>query len=478
MAPGNARDHSEGLSTAHVPQLEKGPAYETVSTAGDPSDKDTWTTYRHDLERSGWTRATVGADIHRDWTTALGGRLSSLTVGPRNVYITKPETHTVYALDRATGRIVWNRCVGGPVDSPPTIARGVAVFGCRDGYVYCLRAADGELVWRFRAVPNQRLLVAQEEIESAWPVHGSVLVRNGLVWFAAGRSSYLDNGIWLDAVRLETGQPVVARRLDGRDAETWKALAQKSRGRMVRNLIPGTLPDILSASNDALFMRWTCFDEQGNVIPDVEPHLFSATGFLDATWWHRTYWQYGTWMRGGFGGWPQAARRVPAGRVLSITDDSIYGFGRAVYDVGNPDQSHAGHVGVVKDTYQDMGHIDYTQNPYRLFAALKPGAPGAIKRQPALKYAWTTAVPILARAMVRTNKTLWIAGPAAKSRNQGLAELPLVCPGQLLAVSPADGEIVSATPLDAAPVLDGLAATTGHLFIACTDGTVRHWRAE
>ena len=49
-------------------------------------------------------------------------------------------------------------------------------------------------------------------------------------------------------------------------------------------------------------MGWACFDREGKNVADVEPHLFSATGFLDDTWWHRTYWQYGVWFRGGFGG--------------------------------------------------------------------------------------------------------------------------------------------------------------------------------
>jgi len=50
---------------------------------------------------------------------------------------------------------------------------------------------------------------------------------------------------------------------------------------------PG-MPDILSAGDGLVYMRWMGLDGEGNVT-NVKPHLFSATGFLDDTWWHRTY---------------------------------------------------------------------------------------------------------------------------------------------------------------------------------------------
>ena len=62
------------------------------------------------------------------------------------------------------------------------------LFGSADGYVYCLRASDGELVWRFRGAPRDERLVAFEQLESLWPVHGTVLVQDGAAYFAAGLS--------------------------------------------------------------------------------------------------------------------------------------------------------------------------------------------------------------------------------------------------------------------------------------------------
>jgi hypothetical protein len=325
-------------------------------------------------------------------------------------------------------------------------------------------------VWRFRAAPEERLMMTEDGVESAWPVHGSVLVRDGLAWFAAGRSAYLDGGIRLYALNVASGEPVIEKRLDGRDPSCWTLAGDG--GRRGGNRMNGTLPDILSASDERIFMGWACFDSQGRLAADTEPHLFSATGFLDDTWWHRTYWQYGTWMRGGFGGWPQAARAVPAGRLLVDAGDALFGFGREKYDVGNPAGVHAGHVGVIKDGYQESGRVDHAQNPMRLFCCVKPtGGAGRGKPGP-IEFRWQKPVPMVVRGMVLANDTLLIAGPDAGQDRRGLALLGTPQPGRLWSVSAADSQKQAECKLTAAPVLDGMAAAAGRLYMATTDGSV------
>jgi hypothetical protein len=454
-------------------RVERGPAYDATHSRADEAAGDDWPTYRHDGQRSGCTNASLAAELRTGWHADLGGRLSSLTIAAGRVYLSRIDTHTLFALDTESGEIAWSFLAGGPVDSPPTVSGGLLTFGCRDGWVYCLRARDGELAWRFRAGPEDRRTIAFDGLESIWPVHGSVLTRDGLVWFAAGRSSYLDGGIRLFALQQSTGQLVVAKRLDGHDAASW-TMPKDARGRPIGDRIPGTLPDILSTRDNLLFMRWTCFNEQGELTGSVSPHLFSATGFLDDSWWHRTYWQYGSWMRGGFGGWPQAARQAPAGRLLVFDDERLFGFGRSQYDVGNPERVHAGHVGLIKDGYQDSGRIDLTQNPYRLFATQKPTtAKRATTKTNAGESGWQTIVPLLVRAMLLADKTLFIAGPDSGINNQRLSDLRAVQPGSLCAVSASDGSVLETLELPAAPVLDGMAAVNGRLVLACGDGVVR-----
>ena len=89
-----------------------------------------------------------------------------------------------------------------------------------------------------------------------------------------------------------------------------------------------------------------------------------------------------------------------------------------------------------------------------------------------VKYTWRVPVPMLVRAMVLAEKTLFIAGPPAGGQNRGLGELGGVSPGMLWAVSAADGKKLAEMPLDAAPVFDGLIAADGRLYMTTLDGGV------
>jgi hypothetical protein len=56
--------------------------------------------------------------------------------------------------------------------------------------------------------------------------------------------------------------------------------------------------------------------------------LFAPLGFLDDTWFHRSYWVHGRSFAGGHGGYYQAGKYTPSGRILVVDDDNVYGFGR------------------------------------------------------------------------------------------------------------------------------------------------------
>jgi len=423
--------------------------------------------------------------LEQVWQTKIEGKLTSLTVAAGKVFVSRVDAHTVYALNADSGEVVWRRTVGGPVDSPPTVYVGrisnpsrasdglethptaLCLFGCRDGWVYCLKADDGRLAWRFRAAPEDRRLVAMQNVESVWPVHGSVLVRDGKAWFAAGRSPFLDGGIRIYALNAASGKVVAEQTVFARGPQQFNTSRPQGGKGVTR---PG-LPDIMSACDGLIYMRWMAFDGEANIV-NVKPHLFSATGFLDDTWWHRTYWQYGTWMRGGFGGWPQAAQQAHTGRIMVAGDKRLFGFARTKYDAGNGGDVHAGHIGLVKRDYQDRGRIDPPRNPYRLYAAARPDPNKPGKRRRTEQLLWHTPVPVLVRAMLLADRTLFIAGPRADPDNRSLAELTHQQPASLLAVSADDGKTLAKCNLASAPVFDGMAATAGRLFMTTTDGSV------
>ncbi|MDY0168923.1 MAG: PQQ-binding-like beta-propeller repeat protein [Thermoguttaceae bacterium] len=396
-------------------RLEKGPAYDDVAVqaAGGAAKSvvDEWPTYRADAARSGAARTTVPDDSRLLWETDLGGRLTSPVVAGGKLFVAAVDAHTVYALDAASGEVLWHFVAGGPVDSPPTVDRKAVLFGCRDGWVYCLRADDGVLAWRFLAAPIDERLVAFDRLESAWPVHGSVLVLEGIAWFAAGRSAFLDGGIRLWRVDAATGHVLSETVLDDTDAATGKQHQE-----FVRWLnMPPALPDILSSDGRFVYM-WSQPFELDGTRPPLEPmpvgpdgrappatqreehaHLFSPTGFLDDTSWHRTYWLYGSRFVGGAPGYYLAGRAAPAGRILVFDDDRVYGFGR-----------------------KPQFFRWTTPMAYHLFAADRTPPPNPQPRKPdfwrenvpvAVKHHWTQDVPLYTRAMVLAGRTLFLAGP-------------------------------------------------------------------
>ncbi len=141
------------------------------------------------------------------------GALSAPVVGGGLVVVAAPESHGVIALDEETGEVRWSYRAGGKIDSPPTLARGLAVFGCDDGAVYALRLKDGKLVWRFVAAPTDGLAMLHGHLSSSFPVPGSVTILGNAVIAVAGQHTDL-GGLHVWSLDLTTGRPLARRVLD------------------------------------------------------------------------------------------------------------------------------------------------------------------------------------------------------------------------------------------------------------------------
>jgi len=312
------------------------------------------------------------------------------------------------------------------------------------------------LAWRFRAAPGERRIAARGQVESAWPVHGSVLVRDGTVTCAAGRTSYLDGGIRLVRLDLRTGRRLAEQTLASRDPQTGE---QPSEPMMFE--MPGALPDVLSAEGDLLFMRRLAFDPKNLAPRTSRPHLYSPAGFLNGDWWHRTYWIYGEHFYSGYIGWYFAGHENLAGRLLLVHDPMIYGF-----------------------SYKPSFYRGATGRQYHLFAAdrtAQPATPPPDYRRAnrdyphsgrgrfRMKFAWNRDVPLLARAMVLAGDALWLAGPPDQALRSALA-FHGKRGGILCAVAAKDGTTLAQHKLAALPVHDGMAAAGGCLYLSLTNG--------
>jgi len=288
-------------------RLQKGPAYDQGSEVGKQGTEGTtnwWPTFRGNVQRGSVVDTELTEKPTEVWKAKIGGRLSQPVVAARTLLVSSLDQHTVYAFDAKTGETRWSRTVGGPVDSPPTIHEGrLCLFGSADGYVYCLRLSDGELVWRFLAAPADRRTVVWGQIESVWPVHGSVLMLKGVAYFSAGRSTLFDHGIELYGLNPNTGQIVHHHRYEtpqpkfgtGRDAPDAKSLKkqysrhgwtdyktvyQSDKSRSFSSSA-GSLSDILLSDGTDIFLRHKRFGSDLKMKDQPARHLYAISGLLN-----------------------------------------------------------------------------------------------------------------------------------------------------------------------------------------------------
>jgi len=452
--------HDDSEEEETEKSLQCGPAYDEIGDSATANGQSDWPTYRHDASRSGRSSANVPVSLQQLWKADVGGNLTALTIAEGRCFVADADAHAVHALDAATGKPAWTFTAGGRIDSPPTIAGEAAVFGCRDGYVYCLRAADGKLAWRFRAAPKDRRVVAYGQLESLWPVNGSVLVQGGTLVFAAGRSSFLDGGIRICRVDLKSGELLAESTIYTPDPETHRV----KREMVVGFDMSGAQADVLSSDGESLFMRQLCFDRDLKPAPG-KPHLFSPTGLLDDSWWHRTYWLYGKEFTSGWSAWFQGGNLVPAGRILAFDDEMVFGFGRQQY----------------RNCNRGGGSNWAGQEKYCMFSARKAAqkplekgrSAGTIRPVPR-EFVWVKESPVRARAMVLTPETVFFAGQPnlGNSSDAAFASYQGDKGARVVAVAAEDGAIRGDLDLPAVPVLDGMASGGGRLYLSLRDGNV------
>ncbi|MFW6171252.1 MAG: PQQ-binding-like beta-propeller repeat protein, partial [Planctomycetota bacterium] len=340
--PGKAQS-----SPAVVPstRLRKGPAWDKVDVGTLASSQD-WPTYRRNPRRSGVAGTSVPDELSEKWNVQLDGQLTPPVVAHGHLLVAEEEGHTLRALDAESGESLWHFTAGGRIDSPPTVHGSLVLFGSTDGRVYCLRLSDGSEAWRFMAAPHHRRVTAFGQLESAWPVHGSVLVQKDVTadpprfvaYFTAGRSSYLDGGIRVYGLDPRTGRLLHECRLDG----PWPDPAEDQGG---AGYMDGAKSDILTSDGADIYLfqerfrsdlkrfpapmenlgkegggyrTYPAFPERGS----TGERLITTHGYLADVDNEGKYWTYGNrWP-----GWDRKMSRVSAyGQLLAFDDEQLYG---------------------------------------------------------------------------------------------------------------------------------------------------------
>ncbi|KPJ66000.1 MAG: hypothetical protein AMJ43_09430, partial [Coxiella sp. DG_40] len=365
--------------------------------------------------------------------------------------------------DASDGKLLWSYTTGSRVDSPPTYHEGLLLFGSRDGWVYCLRASDGALAWRFRDLPEDRMICAYGQIESPWPVCGSVLVNDGVAYLAAGRNSFLDGGIFVYGLDPQTGRVIYRRQMYGPyDSDGFPIMTSKLTS---GSGLDGFKNDVFLTDGQFLYLRQQAFKFDLTPLKPEEPrpaHLIPSAGFLEAIPHHRTFWTIDTTIR----------YDIPTG-FQAVHGDILVMDGNQFYEVRGY-------------TPGRVSPFDPRPNGYTLFAGVYSQANTSVSQKRAGKKAprkvavqsvaeerWTSHIPLTGKAMVLAGDTLFVAGTPVEFPADDLAKAyESRMGGVLWAASASSGEKIAEFKLDAPPAWDGIAVANGKLFISLQDGSV------
>jgi hypothetical protein len=344
------------------------------------------------------------------------------------LFVSLVDEYSVVALDVISGRKIWEFTTGSRVDTPPTYYNGKVLFGSADGWVYCVRASDGEMVWRFRAALDFRYIMDFGRLESAWPVHGSILILNDVAYFAAGRSSHLDGGIYLYGIDPETGELLHFNHLEGpyRDFKDFQDNVDPPQGALV---------DILQSDGEHIYMRHLTFDsklleqqKEGGAM------LRAKGGFLDDTYFKRAPWYFESSQNWG----RIIVNNGPTFYAVKMFE-SLQGLNPNIYFI--PERK---------------GYLLYAKT-------LGSDIPSA----------WSEYIPIRVKAMVLTDERLYIAGPPdVVDPEDPLAAFEGKKGGLLRIVYPGTGKNLGEYELDSPPVFNGMVVTENNLYLSTRNGRV------
>jgi len=271
-----------------------------------------------------------------------------------------------------------------------------------------------------------------------------------VVYFAAGRSSFLDGGVVLYGLAIATGEVLHQHHFRGPEPDIANTPGSTYH-------MEGTKADLLSTDGDSIFLLFQRFDLSLNKLATppadkagnrrIARRLAPRNGFLDTTWFDRTSWTYGErWLGRHFrSGMPGA------GQIIVFDENTTYSlqvFSKQFY----------------------MSPRFTPGDGYRLRADDFGKKRTAKKRRPPK---WSIRIPVRARGMVLAGETLFLAGPPdVIPADDPYGAFEGRAGAVLWGVAAKDGAKKLELPLKHAPVSDGLIAAGGRLCLSTTGGTV------
>jgi len=447
-------------------RLVRGPAYTQIVNRQSPIvNHSDWPMYMANPKRGCWTPTDVSADLKLAWKVKVAnwpagrvaedwreserpaGLITAPTTAAGRVFVAAPNQHRLEARSAETGKLIWSFVASSRIDSPPTIHRGLCIFGCRDGWVYALAAADGRLAWKFLAAVAPKRIVDDGHIESPWPVSGSVMVHQGKLLCTAGRHSAVDGGIQLYQLDPLTGRPTWHSRIwsASLDDVPGKEIPRYSNHGKVGKYYPRASHLLVSDGRRIHHFIETLAETYA---PGQLVDLHASNGR-----WDRVDPSKMTWLRSNMLG------------LISRRHESVGRFDYAGVRYGNVNADAL----VIADgaLYCVGGRQSKTRDKFGQLTRVPLDEKGLIGE----KSDWKARIrhsdgkrehgSFKVGAMIVTGRSLFLAGHAQRKPDSALH-----------AYSARTGGKFAQWALPARPVRNGLAAAGGRLLVSCEDGTL------
>lgn len=508
------QERTELAKESSIGPVEKGPAFGFIASEAAPSDK-AWLSYRHDERRTGATANHIGGSLKRTWKVGLDTELTPPVAADGRLYVAAKNRHTIHALDAASGEGVWTFTSDARIDSPPSIHRGLLLFGGADGFLYCLRAEDGKLAWRRRLAPLSRWMAVDGQLESVWRLHGSVTIVGDLAYCCAGRSTYLNGGLFLYAVDIRTGEVKHRGRVDTASNTRVDAVGKAF---VPSYHIEGGNSDLLVAEGGFLYLhqmkfspdlklqptrylskaeitkrpsmnldnkpymnedifklawrgtKYTTYDKLAGLLVDEKTgvgehelglHLMTTSGFLDATYFSRTFWMYAkVWP-----GFNHGNLAPKCGQLVVVGAKNTYALKAFTsrYPLSPKLTPQTKGYLLIADTNDNEPTLDPR-------AWAKDKGMGFSRGAPPVWHQW---LPVRVQAMVLAGKTLVVCGPPdVLKEGDPMAAFEGRMGTELWTISAADGKTIAKLKLKESPIFDGMIVAEDRLYICTETGEI------
>ena len=310
------------------------------------------------------------------------------------------------------------------------------------------------MVWKFLAAANEKFIPVQSQLESAWPVIGSVMVDGDGIVVTAGRQSATDGGIRIYKLRPRDGHILWQTKLwhdpDRKiDPEVDRAQWAATRNRRVNELL------VHNGKQVCLWITPLKESYETGELVDTEKSVFAARAMRFSVQSKEELRELtgATWIRSG-----------SSNGLLS----------RRVEGVGRHDEDGVRYAQLNGKKICLAGHEGDSMS--RFIYALQANAGRNKNLSGGLLRAALNADGTLPDTAEMTNRSpkdgIYNAMIVAGSRIYITYAHPHSGEAMLLVYSAESGEPVAEHSLPAPVVRDGLAAAYGRLYLSCEDGSL------